>query len=41
MSEDDLLRATGATPSEAAPALLELEMDGQITRQPGGFLSRK
>ena len=41
MSEDDLLRATGTTPSEAAPALLELEMDGQITRQPGGLLSRK
>jgi len=41
MAEDELLRAAGATPQEAAPALLDLEMDGQITRHPGGVLARK
>ncbi|MFK7763218.1 MAG: DNA-processing protein DprA [Roseobacter sp.] len=38
--EDQLLRDLAVTPSEAAPALLDLELDGQITRQSGGLLSR-
>ncbi|GIT85200.1 DNA-processing protein DprA [Roseobacter sp. OBYS 0001] len=38
--EDQLIRDLAVTASEAAPALLDLEMDGQITRQSGGMLSR-
>ncbi len=40
VAEDQLIRDLAVTPSEAAPALLDLEMDGQITRQSGGLLSR-
>ncbi|WP_227271284.1 DNA-processing protein DprA [Roseobacter weihaiensis] len=40
VAEDQLIRDLAVTASEAAPALLDLELDGQITRQSGGLLSR-
>ena len=40
IAEDQLIRDLAVCASEAAPALLDLEMDGQITRQSGGMLSR-
>ncbi len=40
VAEDQLIRDLAVSASEAAPALLDLELDGQITRQSGGFLSR-
>ncbi len=38
--EDQLIRDLAVSASEAAPALLDLELDGQITRQSGGLLSK-
>ncbi|MEP1611039.1 MAG: DNA-processing protein DprA [Roseobacter sp.] len=40
LAEDQLIRDLAVPASEAAPALLDLELDGQIIRQSGGFLSR-
>ena len=40
VAEDQLLRDLSVSASEAAPALLDLELDGQIKRQAGGLLSR-
>ncbi|MEM9577113.1 MAG: DNA-processing protein DprA [Pseudomonadota bacterium] len=40
VAEDQLIRDLAVSASEAAPALLDLELEGQITRQSGGFLSR-
>jgi DNA processing protein len=40
VAEDQLIRDLAVTPAEAAPALLDLELDGQIKRQSGGLLSR-
>ncbi|MFK7746157.1 MAG: DNA-processing protein DprA [Roseobacter sp.] len=40
VAEDQLIRDLAVTASEAAPALLDLELDGQITRQAGGLLSK-
>ncbi|WP_299557437.1 DNA-processing protein DprA [uncultured Sulfitobacter sp.] len=40
VAEDQLIRDLQAAPATVAPALLELEMDGQIRRSPGGLLSR-
>lgn len=37
---DEALRALGASPAEAAPALLELELAGRIERRPGGMICR-
>ena len=37
--EDLLIRATGAAPAEVAAALLALELDGRVTRHPGGLIS--
>jgi DNA processing protein len=37
--EDLLIRATGAAPAEVAAALLALELDGRVTRHPGGLVS--
>ncbi len=38
--EDQLIRDLGLTAGEIAPALVILELDGRILRQPGGLLSR-
>jgi DNA processing protein len=40
LAEDQLIRDLQATPSEVAPALVDLELDGQIARRPGGLLAR-
>jgi DNA processing protein len=41
LAEDQLIRDLGAPAGAVAPALLDLELDGQITRAPGGLLSRQ
>ncbi len=40
VAEDQLLRDLDAAVSEAAPALLDLELDGAIRREPGGLVVR-
>jgi DNA processing protein len=40
LAEDQLIRDLAMPPAALAPALLTLELDGQIQRQPGGLLSR-
>ncbi len=40
VAEDQLIRDLEAAPATVTPALVELEMDGQILRSPGGLLSR-
>lgn len=40
IAEDQLIRDLQVPSTAVAPALLDLEMDGQIERQPGGLLSR-
>ncbi|MCB5200124.1 DNA-processing protein DprA [Loktanella sp. TSTF-M6] len=40
MAEDQLIRDLSAKPMQVAPALVDLELDGKIMRQPGGLLSR-
>ncbi len=39
LAEDQLIRDLGRSAGEVAPALVELELDGHVTRQPGGLLS--
>jgi DNA processing protein len=39
LAEDTLIRDLGAQPEQVMPVLTELEMDGQLDRQPGGVLS--
>jgi DNA processing protein len=39
LAEDQLIRDLGAPARSVAPALVDLELDGRITRQPGGLLS--
>ena len=39
ITEDQLLRDLQAAPTDVAPALVDLEMDGKITRQAGGMLA--
>ncbi|MDA3857173.1 MAG: DNA-protecting protein DprA, partial [Roseovarius sp.] len=39
LAEDQLIRDLAAPARSVAPVLLDLELDGQITRQPGGLLS--
>ena len=41
LAEDQLIRDLSVTASEAAPVLLDLELDGRITRRSGGLLSRR
>ena len=41
VAEDQLIRDLAVPASEAAPALLDLELDGQIKRQSGGMISRE
>ncbi|KEJ88263.1 DNA-processing protein DprA [Sulfitobacter donghicola] len=40
VAEDQLIRDLQVPPSEVAPTLVELEMDGKVTRSAGGLLSR-
>ena len=40
LAEDQLIRDLNTPASAVAPALVELELDGSITRAPGGLLSR-
>jgi len=40
VAEDQLLRDLGLPASAVAPALLFLELDGRVLRQPGGLLAR-
>ncbi len=40
IAEDQLIRDIGARPAEIAPAILDLELDGSVQRQPGGMLAR-
>lgn len=39
LAEDQLIRDLGAPARSVAPVLVDLELDGRITRQPGGLLS--
>ncbi|HMS94778.1 MAG TPA: DNA-processing protein DprA [Tabrizicola sp.] len=40
LAEDQLLRDLDLAPTELAPEILSLELDGRIVRQPGGLLTR-
>ncbi len=40
LAEDQLIRDLKVQPAQVAPALVDLELDGQITRRPGGLLTR-
>ena len=40
MAEDQLIRDLKAAPSDVAPALVDLELEGEIARRPGGLLTR-
>ena len=40
VAEDQLIRDLGSPAADVAPALVDLELDGQIARRPGGLLSR-
>ncbi|MCL4186164.1 MAG: DNA-processing protein DprA [Rhodobacteraceae bacterium] len=40
LAEDQLLRDLALPPATVAPALLDLELDGRIARQPGGLIAR-
>ena len=40
VSEDQLIRDLGRPVSEVTPAIVTLELEGLILRQPGGLLSR-
>ncbi|WP_299963388.1 DNA-processing protein DprA [uncultured Roseobacter sp.] len=40
MAEDQLIRDLAVAPADAAPVLLDLEMEGKIARRSGGLLSR-
>ncbi len=40
IAEDQLIRDLRAAPAKVAPVLIDLELEGQIIRQPGGLLSR-
>jgi DNA processing protein len=40
LAEDQLLRDLAVAATDVAPALVDLELDGKITRQAGGLLAR-
>lgn len=40
LAEDQLIRDLAMPPSMLSPALISLELDGRVLRQPGGLLSR-
>ena len=41
VAEDQLIRDLKAPASDVAPALVDLELDGEIDRRPGGLLTRR
>ncbi len=40
VAEDQLIRDLAVAPADVAPALVDLELDGRITRRSGGLLAR-
>jgi DNA processing protein len=40
VAEDQLIRDLQAAAADVAPVLVDLELDGQIARRPGGLLAR-
>ncbi|MEX0284305.1 MAG: DNA-processing protein DprA [Paracoccaceae bacterium] len=40
IAEDQLIRDLSATASDVGPALVDLELEGHVSRQPGGLLAR-
>ena len=40
VAEDQLIRDLNVSPSQVAPVLIDLELDGKIERQPGGLLTK-
>ena len=40
VAEDQLIRDLQATAADVTPALVDLELDGQINRRPGGLIAR-
>ncbi len=40
MAEDQLIRDLARDSREVSPALVHLELEGRITRAPGGLLAR-
>ena len=40
LAEDQLIRDLQAPAAEVAPVLVDLELEGQIARRPGGLLSK-
>jgi DNA processing protein len=40
LAEDQLIRDLNAPPAQVAPALVDLELEGEIKRRPGGLLTR-
>jgi len=40
VAEDQLIRDLNVSAGVVAPALVDLELDGQIARKPGGLLAR-
>ena len=40
IAEDQLIRDLNSTPAKVTPILLDLELDGQISRHAGGLLAR-
>lgn len=40
LAEDQLMRDLNVTPAQLAPELLALELEGRVSRQPGGLLAR-
>jgi DNA processing protein len=40
LAEDQLIRDLGSSSTDVTPVLVDLELDGQITRAPGGLVSR-
>ena len=40
LAEDQLIRDLKAPPAEVAPALVDLELEGEISRRPGGLVTR-
>ena len=40
VAEDQLIRDLRVSSSAAAPALMELEIEGRIVRRPGGMVTR-
>ncbi len=41
VAEDQVIRDLGGTVAQIAPALTDLELEGQLERRPGGLLSRR